>query len=87
MAYVQLRDRIISLLPDEEIENELCCWREFLDGIDGASDAASDAAHEYLNKKCNSEEQSSKGLCIKIAINRLISSCLGLSCPSLVVMC
>ena len=40
MAYVQLRDRIISLLPDEEIENELCCWREFLDGIDEALDAA-----------------------------------------------
>ena len=58
MAYVQLRDRIISLLPDEEIENELCCWREFLDGIDEALDAA----HEYLNKKCNSEEQSSKGI-------------------------
>ena len=58
VAYVQLRDRIISLLPDEEIENELCCWREFLDGIDEALDAA----HEYLNKKCNSEEQSSKGI-------------------------
>ena len=29
VAYVQLRDRIISLLADEEIENELCCWREW----------------------------------------------------------
>ena len=57
VAYVQLRDRIISLLADEEIENELCCWREFLDEIDQALDAA----HEYLNKQCNSEEQSSKG--------------------------
>ena len=57
VAYVQLRDRIISLLADEEIENELCCWREFLDEIDQDLDAA----HEYLNKKCNSEEQSSKG--------------------------
>ena len=57
VAYVQLRDRIISLLADEEIENELCCWREFLDEIDQALDAA----HEYLNKESNSEEQSSKG--------------------------
>ena len=57
VAYVQLRDRIMSLLADEEIENELCCWREFLDEIDQALDAA----HEYLNKQCNSEEQSSKG--------------------------
>ena len=57
VAYVQLRDRIISLLADEEIENELCCWREFLDEIDQTLDAA----HEYLNKQCNSEEQSSKG--------------------------
>ena len=56
VAYVQLRDRIISLLADEEIENELCCWREFLDEIDQALDAA----HEYLNKQCNSEVQSSK---------------------------
>ena len=58
VAYVQLRDHTISLLPDEEIENELCYWREFLDGIDEPLDAA----HEYLNKKCNSEEQSSKGI-------------------------
>ena len=29
VAYVQLRDRIISLLADEKIENELCCWKEF----------------------------------------------------------
>ena len=57
VAYVQLRDRIISLVADEEIEHELCCWREFLDGIDQALNAA----HEYLNKGCNSEEQSSKG--------------------------
>jgi len=57
VAYVQLRDRIISLLADEEIENELCFWREFLDEIDQALDVA----HEYLNKECNSEEQSSKG--------------------------
>ena len=56
-AYVQLRDRIISLLADEEIENELCCWREFL----GEIDQALDAAHEYLNEECHSEEQSSKG--------------------------
>ena len=56
-AYVRLRDRIISLLADEEIENELYCWREFLDGIDQVLDAA----HKYLNKECNSEEQSSKG--------------------------
>ncbi|XP_067047748.1 uncharacterized protein [Acropora muricata] len=56
-AYVQLRDRIISLLADEEIENELCCWREFLSEIDQALDAA----HEYLNEECHSEEQSSKG--------------------------
>ena len=32
-AYVQLRDQIISLLADEEIENELCCWREFLGAV------------------------------------------------------
>ena len=57
VAYVQLRDRIISLIADEEIENELCCWREFLDEIDQTLDAA----HGYLNKECNSEEQSSKG--------------------------
>ena len=50
VAYVQLRDRIISLLTDEEIEIELCCWREFLDEIDKALDAD----HEYLNKECNS---------------------------------
>ena len=56
VAYVQLRDRIISLLAGEEIEDELCCGREFLDGIDQALDAA----HEYLNKECDSEEQSSK---------------------------
>ena len=56
-AYVQLRDRIISLLADEEIESELCCWREFL----GEIDQALDAAHEYLNEECHSEEQSSKG--------------------------
>ena len=56
-AYVQLRDRIISLLADEEIENELCCWREFL----GEIEQALDAAHEYLNEECHSEEQSSKG--------------------------
>ena len=56
-AYVQLRDRIISLLADEETENELCCWREFL----GEIDQALDAAHEYLNEECHSEEQSSKG--------------------------
>ena len=57
VSYVQLRDHIISLLADKETENELCCWREFLDGIDQALVAA----HEYLNKKCNSEKQSSKG--------------------------
>ena len=75
MAYVQLRDRIISLLAGEEIEDELCCWREFLDGIDQALDAG----HEYLNKECDSEEQSSK--------RSLISNCLALNCPSLVAMC
>ena len=52
---VQLRDRIISLLQDKEIENQLCCWSEFLDRIGQAVDAAK------LNKECNSEEQSSKG--------------------------
>ena len=57
MAYVQLINRIISLLADEEIENELYCWGEFLDGIDQALDAA----HKYLNNECNSEEKSSKG--------------------------
>ena len=52
-----MRDRVISLLADEEIENELCCWRKFL----GEIDQALDAAHEYLNEECHSEEQSSKG--------------------------
>ncbi|KAL9954332.1 hypothetical protein ACROYT_G041854 [Oculina patagonica] len=57
MAYLQLRDRIISLLSDEEIDDELSRWREFLDMIDRAVDAA----HEYLNKESSSNEQSSKG--------------------------
>lgn len=57
MSYLQLRNRIISLLADEEIEDELHSWREFLDMIDKAVDAA----HEYLNKESNLEDQSSKG--------------------------
>ncbi|KAJ7378903.1 hypothetical protein OS493_019594 [Desmophyllum pertusum] len=57
MSYLQLRNRIISLLADEEIEDELHSWRELLDMIDKAVDAA----HEYLNKESNLEDQSSKG--------------------------
>lgn len=61
VAYVQLRDRLISLLANEELENKLCCWREFLAGIDEALDAA----QKCSNKECNSEEQSSKGIAHK----------------------
>ena len=50
---LQLRDCIISLLSDEEMEDELSCWREFSDRIHQAIDAA----HEYLNKECNSEHK------------------------------
>ena len=51
-----MRDRLNSLLADKEIENELLL-EEFLDEIDQALDAA----HEYLDKECNLEKQSSKG--------------------------
>ncbi len=57
MAYLQLRDRIISLLSDEKIDDELSCWRELLN----MTDRAVDAGHEYLYKESNSHEQSSKG--------------------------
>ena len=57
MACLQLRDRIILLLSDEEIEDEVSCWSKFLDRIGRAVDAA----YEYLNKESNSNEQSSKG--------------------------
>ncbi|KAL9982821.1 hypothetical protein ACROYT_G004929 [Oculina patagonica] len=57
MAYLQLRDGIISLLSDKEIDDELSCWRELLD----MTDRAVDAGHEYLYKESNLNEQSSKG--------------------------
>ena len=39
-SYLQLRNQIIALIAEENIEEELCSWRGLLDAIDKAVDSA-----------------------------------------------
>ena len=46
-SYLQLRNQIIPLITEENIEEELRSWKGLLDVIDKAVDSA----HEYLSKE------------------------------------
>ena len=53
--YIQLRNEMIVLVPDEEIEQELRSWKKLLPQIDKAVDAA----YEYLSKEHKMDDQGS----------------------------
>ena len=55
-SYLQLRNQIIALIAEENIEEELRSWKGLLDVIDKAVDSA----HEYLSKESKVKDQSSQ---------------------------
>ena len=55
--YLQLRNKIVALIAEDMIEEELRRWGDLLPVVDKAIDVA----HEYLQKDCKVEDhQSSK---------------------------
>ena len=55
-SYLQLRNQIIALIAEENIEEELRSWKGLLDVIDKAVDST----HEYLSKESKVKDQSSQ---------------------------
>ena len=55
-GYLQLRNELIDLIAEENIEEELHRWKGLLDAVDKAVDLA----HECLNRESKVEEKSSK---------------------------
>ena len=55
-SHLQLRNQIIALIAEENIEEELRSWKGLLDVIDKAVDSA----HEYLRKESKETKEKIK---------------------------
>ena len=81
--YLQLRNEIVALIAEDMIEEELRRWGDLLRVVDKAIDVA----HEYLQKDCRVEDQSSKENTHTDSRQLQILNCTGLNCQSLMGMC